>query len=234
MPSNSTVLSDGALGPVNFAPKAVFFDLDGTLIDSLPDIFKAICQAAVEMDLPEPSLEQVKAWIGNGAGKLVARVLANNIQVPEHKDPRYDAMLAAYMSAYGKLEHAYSSLYPGVESLLQNLQQQNVKMAVITNKASQFTPSILAHFGILKYFHEVYCGDTFAEKKPHPMPLLKACEYFSISVNEALMVGDSRNDIGAAQNAGMACVGIRGGYNHGEDICLANPTWVVDSMEALC
>ena len=230
MPSANT----GALGPVDFAPKAVFFDLDGTLIDSLPDIFKAICQAAREMDLPEPSLEQVKAWIGNGAGKLVERVLANNIQVPEQKDPRYEAMLDAYMSAYGQLEHAYSSLYPGVESLLNNLQQQHVKLAVITNKASQFTPSILAHFGILEYFDEVYCGDTFAEKKPHPMPLLKACEQFGVAIGEALMVGDSRNDVGAAQNAGMACLAIRGGYNHGEDICLANPTWVVDSMEALC
>jgi phosphoglycolate phosphatase len=226
--------TSGALGPVDFQPKAVYFDLDGTLIDSLPDIFKAICQAAVDMDLPEPSLEQVKAWIGNGAGKLVERVLANHIDVPEQKDPRYEAMLDAYMTAYGKLEHAYSSLYPGVEVLLQKLQQEHVKLAVITNKASQFTPSILAHFGILQYFDEVYCGDTFAEKKPHPMPLLKACERFQVNVDEALMVGDSRNDVGAAQNAGMACLAIRGGYNHGEDICLANPTWVVDSMEALC
>ena len=223
-----------AMGPVEFQPKAVFFDLDGTLIDSLPDIFQAICEAAIAMDLPEPSLEQVKAWIGNGAGKLVERVLANNIQVPEQKDPRYEAMLDAYMTAYGKLGHAYSSLYPGVEVLLQQLQTEGVKLAVITNKASQFTPSILAHFGILQYFDEVYCGDTFAEKKPHPMPLLKACERFSVAVDEALMVGDSRNDVGAAQNANMASIGIRGGYNHGEDIAAANPTWVVDSMEALC
>lgn len=223
-----------ALEVVDFQPKAVFFDLDGTLIDSLPDIFKAICQAALDMDLPEPSLEQVQAWIGNGAGKLVERVLANNIQVPVEKDPRYEAMLAAYMSAYGKLEHAYSSLYPGVEDLLKTLQAADVRLAVITNKASQFTPSILAHFGILQYFDEVYCGDTFTEKKPHPMPLLKACERFSVSVDQALMVGDSRNDVGAAQNANIASIGIRGGYNHGEDIAVANPTWVVDSMEALC
>lgn len=222
------------LGPVDFQPKAAFFDLDGTLIDSLPDIFKAICQAATEMGLPEPSLEQVKAWIGNGAGKLVERVLANDIHVPAERDPRYETMLAAYMHAYGQLEHAYSRLYPGVEGLLNSLQQQGVKLAVITNKASQFTPSILAHFGILQYFDEVYCGDTFVEKKPHPMPLLKACEHFQVTVDEALMVGDSRNDVGAAQNAGMACVGIRGGYNHGEDISLAKPTWVVDSMEVLC
>ncbi|HBD23233.1 MAG TPA: phosphoglycolate phosphatase, partial [Oceanospirillaceae bacterium] len=114
---------------------------------------------------------------------------------------------------------------------LQTLQEQQVKLAVITNKAARFTPSILDHFGILQYFDEIYCGDTFSEKKPHPMPLLKACEAFSIAPEQALMVGDSRNDILAAHNAGVRSLAVRGGYNHGEDINLSKPTWVVDSLE---
>ncbi len=91
MPDNSAI----AIGPVDFQPKAVFFDLDGTLIDSLPDIFAAISEAAEYMDLVPPSLAQVQAWIGNGAGKLVERVLADDIQVPAQQDPRYTALLAA-------------------------------------------------------------------------------------------------------------------------------------------
>jgi len=220
----------GYLAPLDFAPKAVFFDLDGTLIDSLPDIDAAIKRAAVAMGLPAPSLTKVQAWIGNGAGALVARVLADSLQLPAQKDPRHDALLAGYMQAYAELEHAYSHIYPGVEALLQHWQAQGVKLAVITNKAARFTPSILDHFGILPYFDEVYCGDTFAEKKPHPMPLLKACEAFAVEPHEALMVGDSRNDVGAAHNAHVRCLAVRGGYNHGEDIALANPTWIVDSL----
>ncbi len=227
MPDVQSVL----VAPLNFTPKAVFFDLDGTLIDSLPDIDAAINKAALSMGLAAPSHAKVQAWIGNGAGALVERVLADSIHIPAQRDPRYEALLEGYMQAYGELEHAYSHIYAGVESLLSYWQQQGVKLAVITNKATRFTPSILEHFGILHYFDEVYCGDTFAEKKPHPMPLLKACEAFSIEPSQALMVGDSRNDVGAAQNAGVACLAVRGGYNHGEDIALAKPTWIVDNLE---
>jgi phosphoglycolate phosphatase len=217
--------------PVEFAPKAVFFDLDGTLIDSMPDIEVAIQQAAVKLGLPAPEASKVRTWIGNGAGALAARVLADSIDIPQQQDPQYDALLAGYMHAYGELKHAYSSIYPGVNQWLQTLQQQQVKLAVITNKAARFTRSILDHFGILHYFDEIYCGDTFSEKKPHPMPLLKACEAFSIAPEQALMVGDSRNDILAAHNAGVRSLAVRGGYNHGEDINLSKPTWVVDSLE---
>ncbi|MDP6967761.1 MAG: phosphoglycolate phosphatase [Gammaproteobacteria bacterium] len=215
----------------DFNPKAVFFDLDGTLIDSLPDIEAAIKQAALAMGLEAPGASQVRAWIGNGAGVLVERVLADSIHIPPHKDARYKALLDGYMQAYGKLEHAYSRIYPGVEQWLQSLQEQQIKLAVITNKAACFTPSILAHFGILRYFDLVYCGDTFSQKKPHPMPLLKACEAFSVKPEEALMVGDSRNDVVAAQSAGIRSLAVRGGYNHGEDIALTKPTWIVDSLE---
>jgi len=227
MPDQSGSLS----APLDFTPKAVFFDLDGTLIDSLPDIEAAIRQAAVAIGMEAPSASKVQAWVGNGAGALVARVLADSIQIPPHRDARYNALLDGYMQSYGDIGHAYSRIYLGVEQWLQSLQDQQIKLAVITNKAARFTPSILAHFGILHYFDLVYCGDTFSHKKPHPMPLLKACEAFSIKPEEALMVGDSRNDILAAHNAGIRSLAVRGGYNHGEDIALTKPTWTVDSLE---
>ncbi|HBD23232.1 MAG TPA: hypothetical protein DC023_02275, partial [Oceanospirillaceae bacterium] len=108
--------------PVEFAPKAVFFDLDGTLIDSMPDIEVAIQQAAVKLGLPAPEASKVRTWIGNGAGALAARVLADSIDIPQQQDPQYDALLAGYMHAYGELKHAYSSIYPGVKQWLQTLQ----------------------------------------------------------------------------------------------------------------
>jgi len=110
------------------------------------------------------------------------------------------------------------------------LQQAGVRQGVITNKPSRFTKPLLAKFGILHYFDLVYSGDTFIEKKPHPMPLLEAAQQMGVELAQCLMVGDSSNDINAAKACGMPCLGVRGGYNHGLDIAVCKPNWVVDRL----
>ena len=227
---SNNITSFTALG---FYPKAVFFDLDGTLVDSYPDILAAITQSAQSIGLAKPDPHKVKAWIGNGALNLAERVLANSFTTPAQQHPQTQALYDGFMQAYGEVNNAYSQPCVGAMTLLQSLHKAGIKMAIITNKSSRFTPAVLRHFGMLDYFALVYAGDTFNKKKPHPMPLLEACRAFDIHPDSALMVGDSSNDILAAQAAGIKSVGIRGGYNHGEDISICQPTWVVDDLSVL-
>ena len=214
---------------LGFEPKLVLFDLDGTLLDSLPDLYSASLSMANSLKITPPSLAQVEQWIGNGAAVLVQRVLANQFQ-PVAVDPRFDRALALFMDAYQHLASRQSRLYSGVEALLSELHQHQVMQGVITNKPSRFTEPLLSQFGILHYFDLVYSGDRFTEKKPHPMPLLKAAQQMGLSLEECLMVGDSSNDINAAKACGMPCLGVRGGYNHGRDVAECQPDWVVDHL----
>ena len=214
---------------LGFEPKLVLFDLDGTLLDSLPDLYSASLSMANTLKMPPPSLAQVEQWIGNGAAVFVQRVLANQFQ-PGAIDPRFDRALALFMDAYQHLGNRQSRLYRGVESLLSELHQHQVMQGVITNKPGRFTEPLLSQFGILHYFDLVYSGGHFTEKKPHPMPLLKAAQQMGLSLEECLMVGDSSNDIKAAKACGMPCLGVRGGYNHGLDVAECQPDWVVDHL----
>lgn len=212
---------------LGFEPKLVLFDLDGTLLDSLPDLYSASVSMAQSLNIAVPNLNQVEQWIGNGAGVLVQRILANQLHTMTI-DARLDEALKHFMEAYQQLGNKQSRLYDGVEGLLGELHQSGVRQGVITNKPSRFTKPLLSQFGILHYFDLVYSGDSFAEKKPHPMPLLTAAQQMGFAVDECLMVGDSSNDINAARACGMPCLGVRGGYNHGRDVAECEPDWVID------
>lgn len=214
---------------IGFKPKLVLFDLDGTLLDCLPDLYAACVSMANDLHIPAPSLPQVEVWVGNGAAMLVQRVLANKFK-PEQPDSRFEAALGLFMDAYQSLGNGQSQICPGVVSLLEFLKQQGVKQAVITNKPSRFTEPLLQQFGLLHYFDLVYCGDSFSHKKPHPMPLIKAAEAMQLGIEDCLMIGDSSNDINAAKACGMPCLGVRGGYSHGRDVAECEPNWVLDCL----
>jgi phosphoglycolate phosphatase len=214
---------------IGFEPKLVLFDLDGTLLDSLPDLYLASVSMASALNIAVPSLSQVEHWVGNGAAMLVQRILANQFQ-PPFADPRFDSALQLFMDAYQQLGNQKSRLYDGIEALLGQLQKNGIKQGVITNKPSRFTEPLLFQFGISQYFDLVYSGDSFTEKKPHPMPLINAANEIGFSIGECLMVGDSSNDINAAKACGMPCLGVRGGYNHGLDVAEFKPDWVIDSL----
>ncbi|HCH33715.1 MAG TPA: phosphoglycolate phosphatase [Oceanospirillaceae bacterium] len=214
---------------IGFKPKLVLFDLDGTLLDSLPDLFSASLSMANSLDIAAPTYTQVEQWVGNGAAMLVQRILADQF-TPAAADPRFEHGLSLYMEAYHQLGSQQSRLYDGVVPLLELLQSQGIKLGVITNKPSRFTQPLLQQFGILEYFELVYCGDTFDEKKPHPMPLINAAQCLGLEISDCLMVGDSSNDIIAAKTCGMPNVGVRGGYNHGHDVSECEPDWVLDCL----
>jgi phosphoglycolate phosphatase len=203
-------------------PKAIFFDLDGTLLNSAPDLAAAVNLMLSHFELPHVSLTQVGRWIGNGAPKLVERALAHQSKSQSVTRealilPSQEQALAQFFAAYERVQGKHSVLYPRVLDTLNQLQQAKVKMAVITNKPKQFTPEVLKAHGLDTFFEFVLSGDSLPEKKPSAMPLLHALNHFKLDKSEVIMVGDSASDIGAANNAGVRSVCVTYGYNHGED-----------------
>ncbi|NOI16166.1 phosphoglycolate phosphatase [Vibrio hepatarius] len=214
--------------------KLIAFDLDGTLLDSVPDLAVAADQAVQALGFPAVSEEQVRDYVGNGADVLVGRALSQSMTI----DPALDEALLVkarelFDDFYDKSGHKLSHLYPAVTETLAELKQAGFTLALVTNKPSKFVPEILAKHGIDKYFVDVLGGDAFPEKKPNPVALNWLMEKHNCQPEEMLMVGDSKNDILAAKNAGCAAFGLTYGYNHGEPIAASNPEFVADTIADL-
>ncbi len=214
--------------------KLIAFDLDGTLLDSVPDLAVAADQAVQTLGYPAVTEEQVRDYVGNGADVLIGRSLSQNLTV----DPKLEPELLAkarvlFDDFYQQGGHKLSHLYCSVKETLAQLHQAGFTMALVTNKPSKFVPEVLAKHGIDKYFVDVIGGDTFPEKKPNPMALNWLLEKHGVNASEMLMVGDSSNDIKAAKNAGCHSFGLTYGYNHGEPIANANPDYVADNISEL-
>lgn len=214
--------------------KAVLFDLDGTLVDSIPDLAFAIDNSLKDMGLPSAGLERVRDWVGKGAKALVQQALsyAKQQAIEEIAEADCQEIYRLFMLHYQNAANQ-SVLYPGVLSTLQCLQQQGVRLSLITNKPMQFVPSLLKHLNIEGFFEHVLGGDSLAEAKPHPLPLLHTVEYLQLPKEQCLMVGDSANDIYAAQAAGIQSVCVTYGYNHGASPNQLPATWHIDSFAEL-
>lgn len=204
--------------------EAVLFDLDGTLIDSVPDLAASIDQMLLSMGQPAAGETKVNRWVGNGAIALVQRALLDDDRGDElhrkqfanaHEDDRYVVAYGIFESTYAqRLIHA-TGLYPGVNEVLAKLDSADIKMALVTNKPRIFTLPLLKGLNIHRYFSEVICGDDLPHKKPHPLPVITALEKLSVNANNAVMVGDSVSDVTSAQQAGVNTIAVTYGYNHG-------------------
>lgn len=193
-------------------PKAVLFDLDGTLLDSLPDLTAAIDAMLADFDMPAAGSDKVRSWVGQGASILVEKAIRD-----AGLDESADTLAKnRFLNHYEKLCAQYTELYKGVHELLSQLQSQKVKLALVTNKPTQFLPALLARFELDAYFDLVLGGDSLAEKKPSSQPLLYVCEQFEIQLEQALMVGDSANDIDAAIACAMPSVFVTYGYSNAQ------------------
>ncbi|WP_100753677.1 phosphoglycolate phosphatase [Vibrio salilacus] len=214
--------------------KLIAFDLDGTLLDSVPDLAVAADQAVQTLGFPAVTEQQVRDYVGNGADILIGRSLSRSLTVDPSLAP--ELLVKArelFDDYYDKSGHKLSHLYPHVKETLAALDQAGFTMALVTNKPSKFVPDVLAKHDIDKYFVDVIGGDTFPEKKPNPMALNWLLEKHNCQPSEMLMVGDSSNDIKAAKNAGCYSFGLTYGYNHGEPIANAKPDFVADSIADL-
>ncbi|CAH0991473.1 Phosphoglycolate phosphatase [Sinobacterium norvegicum] len=216
-------------------PQAVLFDLDGTLVDSVPDIALALDAALAELSLAEAGIDRVRDWVGNGARILVVRGLAWGLQQTTESlsTEQIDRAEQLFRQHYSRYLNQASALYSGVTEYLSWLHAQAVPMAVVTNKPIAFVPALLSGLGIDGFFDVVLGGDSVDNSKPHPQMLLVACQRLGVEPQQCWMVGDSCNDIEAARAAEMPVVGVSYGYNHGRDIALDRPDRVVDSLNEL-
>ncbi|MBR9789090.1 phosphoglycolate phosphatase [Vibrio sp. J1-1] len=214
--------------------KFIAFDLDGTLLDSVPDLAIAADQAVQALGYPSVSIEQVRDYVGNGADVLIGRSLSQSLTInPDLSDELRAEARELFDDFYEQSGHKLSHLYPTVKETLAELHQAGFTLAVVTNKPSKFVPHILEQHGIAQYFVDVLGGDAFPEKKPNPVALNWLMEKHQVQPGEMLMVGDSKNDILAAKNAGCTSFGLTYGYNHGEPISASNPDFVADKLSEI-
>ncbi|MCG5496551.1 phosphoglycolate phosphatase [Ectothiorhodospira haloalkaliphila] len=214
------------------APKMILIDLDGTLVDSVPDLAFSVDRMMERLDMPVRGEAKVRNWVGNGVERLVKRALTNNLD-GEPEPALYERALAAFTEIYRENNAKRSHLYPGVREGLEALARDDVRIGCVTNKPARFTAPLLRAMDIDRYFEVVVAGDTLPQKKPDPAPLLFAAEQFDLDPEDALMVGDSRSDVTAARAAGFAIVCVSYGYNHGGDIREQRPDAVIDSLTEL-
>jgi len=194
--------------------RAIVFDLDGTLLDTAPELCEASNRMLCDMGHTRRSQALLSSYIGNGVSWLVKRTLTGDM----HAEP--DAAL--YRRALPLFEKHYSELlgnsklFDGALDGLEAIKTAGFRLGCITNKAARFTGPLLKSTGLEKYFDIVLSGDSLPEKKPHPLPLLHAAKFFSVPVEQLLLIGDSLNDALAARAAGCPVFCVPYGYNHGE------------------
>ncbi|MCK5521512.1 MAG: phosphoglycolate phosphatase [Thiomargarita sp.] len=213
-------------------PELVLIDLDGTLIDTVPDLVYAVDQTMSQLGLPQRGEEKVRCWVGNGIERLVKRALLNQLE-GEPDENLFQSALHQFKILYAEVNGNHSLLYPGVREGLEWLKSQKYQLACVTNKAEQFTTPLLNALNLYDYFQLVISGDSLAKKKPDPLPLRHAADFFKVNPHNALMIGDSVNDVQAARAAGFKILCVSYGYNHGMDIRTAKPDAVIDSFAQL-
>lgn len=210
-------------------PDMILIDLDGTLVDSAPDLAWCVDQMNAALGIDPRGEAAVRSWVGNGVERLVKRALTNTMS--EDPDPElYARGLDVFNALYRENTSGRSRVYPGVREGLDALRTAGFTLGCVTNKPAAFTQIILADKQLEAYFPLVVAGDTLPHKKPHPEPLLHAARHFGSPPDACLMVGDSKSDVAAARAAGFAVVCVSYGYNHGEDIRAQHPDAVVDSL----
>jgi phosphoglycolate phosphatase len=213
-------------------PRLVMFDLDGTLVDSVPDLAAAVDQLLQELGRPPAGLAAVRNWVGNGARVLVRRALANALEHGDVADAEAEPALARFLELYARCQHL-TRLYAGVHPLLEALSTAAVELAIVTNKPERFVAPLLEQVGLGSYFRWIIAGDTLPQQKPDPAALLQVMQLAGVTPGQSLFVGDSRNDVLAARAAGVPCVAVSYGYNHGRPVAEENPDLVVDSLNRL-
>jgi len=213
------------------AKKLIIFDLDGTLIDSVPDLVESINQMQISLGRSTFSESVVRSWVGNGASTLVKRALSSSVEIDKNLDETlYEEALALFLASYKKNACVKTKAYPHVNTTLQALQKRGYIVAIVTNKPYIFVEPILKALDMQDFFSLYLGGDSLKTKKPDAQPLLHVCKELGMSVQECVMVGDSKNDILAANAANMHSIAVNYGYNYGEDISIHNPDIIVNDF----
>jgi phosphoglycolate phosphatase len=213
-------------------PEMILIDVDGTLVDSVPDLAFCVDEMMKQLGMPVHGEAAVRNWVGNGVERLTRRALIGKLD-GEPDDALFEKAYPIFLELYADNTCKRSCLYPGVAEGLAYLKAEGYKLGCVTNKDSQFTLPILKTLGIHDDFAIIVCGDTLEKKKPDPLPLLHAAEKLGVKPENAMMLGDSISDVKASRAAGFQIVCMSYGYNHGVDIRESSPDAVIDSMAEL-
>lgn len=209
----------------------LIFDLDGTLIDSAPDLALSVNYMLRSINHDEFSDEIIDSWVGNGASILVKRALSGSDVIDTNIDNSlYEKALNIFLNYYKKNLCVKTTTYFGVKDTLQILKENGYKLSIVTNKPFDFIEPILKRLELIEYFELFIGGDSLQKKKPEPEPLLYICENLDIKPENSLMIGDSKNDILSAKAALIQNIGVSYGYNYGEDIRVYEPDFTVDDF----
>jgi phosphoglycolate phosphatase len=208
---------------------AAIVDLDGTLIDTVGDFVVALNAMLADLGLPAVDTTFVEHTVGKGSEHLIRRTLAQ-VGASDHL---YDAGWERYQAHYLAINGRHSTVYAGVAEGLQRLAGKGLKLACLTNKPTAFARPLLAIKGLDGYFQHVFGGDSFARKKPDPLPLIETCKALGTAPSQTLMVGDSANDARAARAAGCPVVLVSYGYNHGQPVAEVDADGIVDRLDLI-
>ena len=218
-------------------PEAVLFDLDGTLVDSVEDIFVATNALLAELSLPQRTRDEVATWVGNGARMLVERAMSGRFEgfagAPDARERHAaaDAAMPRFRAIYHEICVDHTAPLAGSREALSAAHARGLGVAIVTNKPLAPTERIVDALGWRTFVSVVIGGDSLSVRKPDPAPLSEALR--RLGAAHGWMVGDSANDVGAARAASMPSLVVRGGYNHGMPVESLDPApeVILDSLE---
>lgn len=211
------------------AIRAAIIDLDGTMLDTVPDFELALNGMRAEFGLAPIGQHAIKPMVGKGSEKLIRDVLALDYDAAR-VDACFEEAMAAYQRHYLAINGERSMLYPGVIEGLQAMREMGLRLACVTNKPIAFATPLLAQKALAPYFELVYGGDSLPKKKPDPLPLLQVCSEFDLAPPSVVAIGDSSNDAEAARAARCFVLTVPYGYNHGRPVQSIDSDGIVNSL----
>ena len=209
--------------------RCVMFDLDGTLVDSAPDIAISLNKVLQQLNFPTHDLAQVRDWMGNGATRLIKRALTGEAN-GEPPSTLFKQAQQLFFEFYEEHINVESTMYAGAIEGLTALREHGYILSCVTNKPRRFTPPLLQAFEIEEYFDYLICGDDLGVKKPDPHVLQTVLKQADLSPSQAVMVGDSASDIRAADAANMLSFCVRYGYHQGKGVDALGADYIIDSV----
>ena len=212
--------------------KHLIFDLDGTLIDSVPDLALAVNMTMQELNRDIFCLDIVRTWVGNGSAVLIKRALSSDVIIDGDLDEElFNKAHKLFLNYYAQNVCVDTVMFECVKNTLEILKNKSYVLSIVTNKPYEFVEPILKSFEIDTLFEFYIGGDSLEVKKPNAQPLLYVCKELNFTVEDSVMIGDSKNDILAANNCNMTSIAVSYGYNYDEDISIHKPTYIIDNFE---
>jgi phosphoglycolate phosphatase len=211
--------------------QAIILDLDGTLLDTAPDLAAAANAVRADFGLTALTLERVASFVGKGAESLMHRALTDSLEGVIEAS-RMKTAMERFEHHYERENGLMAKLYPGVSEGVLQMKARGLRLACVTNKPYQFSIKLLQQKGLLADMEFVLGGDSLAKRKPDPLPLIVACERFGLRPEQVLAIGDSANDALAARRAGVPVFAVPYGYNEGRGVESLDVDAIVGSLEA--